>query len=129
MSSIEVTNLDRPLPATLQVRWCASFLCRLRGLMFHPPFGQDGGIVLVGTRDSLRDAAIHMFFMRMDLAVVWVNATYQVVDVQLARRWRPFYRPRQPARFILEIAPVWLEAFQVGDQLQFDLGVAPSTAV
>ena len=88
--------------------------------MFHPPLGPDDGILLVGKRDSRTDAAIHMFFMRMDLAVVWVNTDHQVVDVQLARRWRPAYSPAEPARYILEIAPAWLDAFQVGDRLQFE---------
>lgn len=94
--------------------------------MFHPPFGREGGIVLVGKRDNRRDAAIHMFFMRMDLAVVWVDHTYRVVDVQLARRWRPAYTPQSPARYILELAPVWLPAFQVGDRLQFESEPFPS---
>jgi uncharacterized membrane protein (UPF0127 family) len=93
--------------------------------MFHPPFGLEGGIVLVGKRDSRRDAAIHMFFMRMDLAVVWVDHTYRVVDVQLARRWRPAYTPQKPARFILELAPEWLQAFRVGDQLHFEIEPLP----
>ncbi len=125
-SMVNIHNLDRPLKAKLQVRWCASFWCRLRGLMFHPPFGLDGGIVLVGKRDSRRDAAIHMLFMRMDLAVVWVDQAYRVVDVQLARRWRPAYTPQKPARYILELAPGWLPAFQVGDQLQFEREPSPA---
>jgi len=88
--------------------------------MFYPPLARDGGILLVGKRDSRTDAAIHMFFMRMDLAVVWVNTAYQVVDVQLAHRWRPAYTPGGPARYTLEISPGWLDAFQVGDRLRFE---------
>jgi uncharacterized membrane protein (UPF0127 family) len=126
MPFVSINNLDRPLPAGLHVRWCASFWCRLRGLMFHPPFGREGGIVLVGKRNSRRDAAIHMFFMRMDLAVVWIDQNYRVVDVQLARRWHPVYTPQKPARYILELAPQWLPAFQVGDQLQFDGDALPA---
>ena len=62
----------------------------------------------------------------MDLAVVWVDETYRVVDVQLARRWRPAYTPQKPARYILELAPQWLQAFQIGDHLQFESGPQPA---
>jgi uncharacterized membrane protein (UPF0127 family) len=55
-----------------------------------------------------------------DLAVVWINSTYQVVDVKLARRWRPAYFPKRPARYVLEIAPQRLGDFHEGDQVAFD---------
>ena len=120
MPGVQIENLDQSLPADLRVRVCRTFWSRFRGLMFHPPFGQQGGILLVGKRDSRSDSAIHMFFMRMDLAVIWIDSEYRVVDVQLARRWRPVYTPAAPARYILEVAPTWLDGFQVGDQLRFE---------
>ena len=66
------------------------------------------------------DSAIHMFFVWTDLAVVWIDDGFQVVDVQLARSWRPFYIPRSPARYVLELAPERLFEFQIGDQLSFE---------
>ncbi|MCJ7700050.1 MAG: DUF192 domain-containing protein [Anaerolineales bacterium] len=120
MTIVRVHNLDRPLKPCLKVNYCERFMCRLRGLMFHPPLGREEGLVLVGTRQNRRDAAIHMFFMRMDLTVVWLNTAYEVVDVQIAKRWRPVYTPAKPAQYTLEISTDWISAFQVGDRLAFE---------
>lgn len=59
-----------------------------------------------------------MLFMWMDLAVVWINHTGRVVDVRLARRWRSFYVPKLPARYILEAHIDRIHDFQVGDQIE-----------
>lgn len=88
--------------------------------MFHPPLRVDEGILLVQRRESRMDAAIHMFFMRMDLTVVWLNTGCEVVDVQLAKRWRPVYTPREPAKCVMEISEEQLGAFRVGDRLLFE---------
>ena len=66
-------------------------------------------------RESLMNAAIHMLFMRFDIAVVWMDANFTVVDAQLARRWRPSYVPARPAQYTLETRPEYLSEFQTGD--------------
>ena len=43
-----------------------------------------------------------------------------VVDVCLARRWRPFYLPKGPAQYVLEVSPERLDEFQIGDRLRFE---------
>ena len=85
------------MPAPLQAIYCDSFLCRLRGLMFRSSLAHDEGLLLVEARDSRLDTSIHMLFVFMDLAVIWINSEYTVVDTVLARAWRPAYAPRQPA--------------------------------
>jgi len=102
-----------------QVRRCASFLCRLRGLTFRRTLGADEGLLLVGTRESRADAAIHMFFVFFSIAAIWLDGEGRVVDAQLARPFRPLYVPRGPARDVLEGPPSILERVQIGDQLRF----------
>ena len=119
MKIIPLENKNRPLPAPLQAIYCDSFLCRLRGLMFRSSLANDEGLLLVEARDSRLDTAIHMLFVPMDLAVIWINSEYSVVDTVLARAWRPAYAPRQAAKFILEIHPSRLKEFQIGDQVEF----------
>lgn len=75
--------------------------------------------MLVEGRDSRVDTAIHMLFVYMDLAVIWINSEKIVVDTVLARAWRPAYAPRQAARYILEIHPDRLEEFKIGDHIEF----------
>ncbi len=119
MKTIHVENKSIPLPASLRAAWCDSFLCRLRGLMFRSRLPQEEGLLLVEARDSRIDTSIHMLFVFMDLAVIWINSDHVVVDTVLARAWRPVYLPRQPARYTLEIHPARLNEFKIGDQVEF----------
>ena len=119
MQTISLNNINRPLPSPLHALYCDSFLCRLRGLMFRSSLSLAQGLLLVESRDSRLDAAIHMLFVFMDLAVIWINSEQVVVDTVLARSWRPAYTPHQPARYILEIHPSRLAEFKVGDRIEF----------
>ena len=87
--------------------------------MFRHELDQGEGLVLVQSRESRVDASIHMLFVYMDLAVIWIDSEKEVVDSILARSWRPAYAPRQPAKFILEIRPDRLNEFHIGDHVEF----------
>ena len=116
----QISNQTRPLPALLQAHYCESFVCRLRGLTFRHYLENQEGLLLVQARESRADAGIHMWFVFMDLAVIWIDAQGKVVDKKLARAWRSIFIPQKPARYVLEIVPERLDEFQVGDQLQFE---------
>jgi uncharacterized membrane protein (UPF0127 family) len=117
---INITNLSQPLVQTIQARYCDSFFCRLRGLTFRRSLSTKTGLLLVGSRDHRLDASIHMLFMWMDLAVVWINSSLRVVDVKLARRWRLAYLPQAPARYVLELPVACQSDFAIGDLLKFE---------
>jgi uncharacterized membrane protein (UPF0127 family) len=119
MKTIHLENTTQPLPASLQAVYCDTFLCRLRGLMFRSDLPNNEGLLLVESRDSRVDTSIHMLFVFMDLAVIWINSEFTVVDTVLARSWRPAYAPHQPARYILEIHPSRLGEFKIGDRVTF----------
>ena len=119
MKTIRIENKNLPLASSLHATYCDSFFCRLRGLMFHSNLPLDEGLLLVEGHDSRIDTSIHMLFVYMDLAVVWINSRNIVVDVVLARSWRPVYLPHQAARYILEIHPDRLNEFKIGDQVEF----------
>jgi uncharacterized protein len=117
MQIIEIQNNTKHLPLPLRAGYCDSFFCRLRGLMFRSKLDQGSGLLLVQPKDSRIDSAIHMFFVFMDLGVIWINSDGVVVDIVLAKAWRPFYSPRSPARYILEIHPTRLDEFKIGDEV------------
>ena len=119
MNRISIKNLTNPFEIELEIRYCNKFIPRLIGLMFHPPLTTDDGILLVQQRESQIEAGIHMFFMRTDLTIVWLNADKVVVDKVLAKRWRPFYIPSKPALYVLECSPDRINDFQLGDELDF----------
>jgi uncharacterized membrane protein (UPF0127 family) len=115
-----VRNLSKDLSRPLQAVYCSSFLCRLRGLTFRRSLPEGESLLLVYRRDGRLDTSIHMLGVPMDLAVAWINSRQVVVDVRLARQWRPVYLPSQPARYVLEMAPARLGDFQVGDRVSFE---------
>lgn len=117
MQRVLIHNQTHPTAHPLQAGYCDSFIGRLRGLMFRKAIAPNQGLLMVQPRADRLDAAIHMFFMNFDITVVWADDHLRVVDVQLARRWRPAYLPAQAARYVLETHRDRLKDFQAGDQL------------
>ena len=119
MRRIEIQNETHPLYEPLSLTYCDSFFERLKGLMFRKKLSKNDGIILAEDSESRLNSAIHMFFMNFDIATIWVNTKYIVVDVKLARKWRPYYSPARPARFTIETRVEYLPLFKIGDQLAF----------
>lgn len=115
---LTVHNRTRGTTLPVRARWCASF-CRLRGLTFRRHLASDEALLLVGGRESRAETAIHMLFVFFPIAAIWLDRTGKVVDVVLARPFRPFYAPRAPARDVLEGPPELLREVTVGDRLEF----------
>ena len=118
-SPVLIQNLNNPIDDLPSIKFCDSFLCRLRGLMFRPTLARDEGLVLVIRKDSRADSSIHMFFVPFDLAVFWIDSEMKVVDKVIAKSWHPAYFPAKAARYTLEIHPSRFNDYQVGDQVQF----------
>ena len=119
MKAIFVENKNRALPTRLQAVFCDTFFCRLRGLMFRSHLAREEALLLVAAHDSRIDSSIHMLFVFMNLGIIWINSENIVVDTVLARAWHPFYAPRQPAKYTMEINPFRLSEFNLGDLVEF----------
>jgi len=119
MTIIKVINRTNPDCVPLRVTHCVSFGSRLRGLMFKKKLNDTEAILIDEGQNSRLNTAIHMFFMNFDIAAIWIDQQQNVVDCQLARKWRPYYAPRNPARYILEANPNQLTNFHIGDRLEF----------
>lgn len=116
---VRVLNLDRGGVEVARARWCASFLCRLRGLTFRRRLDAGEALLLVERRASRLGAAIHMWAVFFPLGVAWLSDDLVVVDRVVAQPWR-VYLPAAPARYILEAAPAMLESLAVGERLAFE---------
>ncbi|HEX2696619.1 MAG TPA: DUF192 domain-containing protein [Anaerolineales bacterium] len=116
---IFIQNLDKRIADLPRVKFCDSFACRLRGLMFRSSLARDEGLLLTIRRDSRADSSIHMFFVPFDLAVFWINTQLQVVDKVLAKPWRPAYFPAEAARYTLEIHPDHFSDYEIGHRVEF----------
>ena len=103
-----------------RAKWCASFWCHFRGLQLVPGLPDSEGLLFVHGGESRSGTAIHMFFMRFSIGVVWLDANGKVVDKQLAKPWRPAYTPAAPAQYYIEANTSVLDRVNVGDVLRFD---------
>ena len=100
-------------------RWCSSRLCRLRGLQFRRHLKPGEALILVKDKDSIANTSIHMFFVFFSIAAIWINQKGKVTSAQLAKPWRPYYASPEPASYVLETAPEFLEKISVGDFVDF----------
>jgi uncharacterized membrane protein (UPF0127 family) len=116
---LKIQNHQQHIERPARVRYCDSFMCRLRGFTFRKRIEPDEGLLLVQSRDSRLDTAIHMLFVPFQLAVIWIDSSLTVVDRVLAQPWRLAYLPGRPARYILEIHPGRLEDYRIEDKLEF----------
>ena len=117
MRKCSVINTSKPFSIPLTVEFCDAFSNRFLGLMFRQNLASSEGILLVEPSESRLNSAIHMLFMNFDIAVIWLDSNYQVVDLKIARRWSLAHVPARSAQFTLEIHPTRLSDFAIGDKL------------
>ena len=115
-----LTNLTSGEHLARRVQRCDTFWKRGRGLMFRPGLAPDEVLLFVERRESVAQTAIHMFFVFFPIAVIWLDSERRVVDMKLARPFRPYYAPRQPAQYYVEGHPSLLERVSLGEQLEFE---------
>jgi len=111
-----IVNLSRSGEQIAKVRWCQSFLCRLRGLTFRRSLEQDEGLLLVERSESRSNTAIHMWMVLFPITAVWLDKDFHVVDMKLAKPWR-VYIPSEPAMYVLEGSAEMMQRLSLGDRL------------
>ena len=85
--------------------------------MFTAALNPNQGVILVEDTESRINTSIHMLFMNFDLTILWVDAEMIVVDKVLAKKWVPFYFPKAPAQYVIELHPSQYSRFSIGDKL------------
>jgi uncharacterized membrane protein (UPF0127 family) len=120
MKSVRIINQTHPADDPIVAKFCQSFFCQLRGLMFTSDLPERSGLLLVQSSNSRMNASIHMMFMRMDLAVFWINSEFTVVERIIAERWKLGYIPKSPAKYVLETGVTNLNEFNIGDKVIFE---------
>jgi uncharacterized membrane protein (UPF0127 family) len=77
-------------------------------------------LILVKEKDSIANSSIHMFFVFFPIAAIWINQKGKVTSAQLAKPWRPYYASPEPASYVLETGPEFLDKISVGDFVDFE---------
>jgi uncharacterized membrane protein (UPF0127 family) len=103
-----------------RTRVCISFWCHFKGLQMVRSLPSDQALLFVTGSEGRTHTAIHMLFMFISIAVIWMDASGKVVDKRLAKPWRLSYLPAAPAQYFLEANVELFDRVQVGDQLRFD---------
>jgi uncharacterized membrane protein (UPF0127 family) len=116
ISLLNKSNPDKQIFVTA----CDTFFSQFIGLMFRKHLSENEGILLIQPKANKIDSTIHMFFMNFDISVFWLDDSQQVVDKTIAKRWRPYYAPKQNAKFVLETHLKNYSAFNIGDSLSFE---------
>ncbi len=96
-----------------------SFMSRFMGLMFKKVL-ERGLILKLPSSRSRRGSAIHMFFMRFPLDIIFADEDKKVVDTVSIGPWKT-YTPKVPAKYVIEMEKGTLKKFnlEIGDELDF----------
>ncbi|MGB9977775.1 DUF192 domain-containing protein [Methanobacterium sp.] len=96
-----------------------TFFSRLRGTMFKKEL-KRGLILKIPNTRSRSGSAIHMFFVRFPLDIIFADADKKVVDVVSIDPWKT-YTPKKPAKYVIEMKKGTIKSSdtEIGDELDF----------
>lgn len=96
-----------------------TFFSRLMGTMFKKKLEKGLILTLPNTR-SRRGSAIHMFFVRFPLDIIFADKDKKVVDTVTIDPWKT-YTPKAPAMYVIEMEKGTIETSKtkIGDELDF----------
>ncbi|MGZ7117666.1 MAG: DUF192 domain-containing protein [Methanobacterium sp.] len=96
-----------------------TFFSRLRGMMFKSKLERGLILKLPNTR-SRGGSAIHMFFVRFPLDIIFTDGDKKVIDTVSIDPWK-MYTPKKPARYVIEMEKGTIEESKtkIGDKLDF----------
>jgi uncharacterized membrane protein (UPF0127 family) len=101
-----------------------SFFSRFRGLMLKKNI-KRGLILKIPAGRGRRGSAIHMFFMRIPLDLIFLDEEKIVVDTVTLKPWQT-YTPKSPARYVIEFKKDVLNnsSTEIGDEMDFTCEMA-----
>ncbi|MDP1552480.1 MAG: DUF192 domain-containing protein [Methanobacteriaceae archaeon] len=101
------------------VTFANSFFSRFRGLMLKKDL-KSGLVLKIPAGRGKKGSAIHMFFMRIPLDIIFVDEDLKVVDLTSLNPWN-IYTPKNPSRFVIELKKGLLKnsGTEVGDLMEF----------
>lgn len=96
-----------------------TFFSRLRGTMFKKEL-KCGLILKLPNTRSRSGSAIHMFFVKFPLDIVFADSDKKVVDTVSIDPWKT-YTPKAPAKYVIEMKKGTIKSSgtEIGDELEF----------
>lgn len=101
-----------------------TFFSRLRGTMFKKELHR-GLILKLPSARSRSGSAIHMFFVRFPLDIIFADNNKKVVDTVSIDPWKT-YTPKKPAKYVIEMKKGTIKESntEIGDELDFTCNTA-----
>lgn len=96
-----------------------TFFSRLRGTMFKKKL-EKGLILKIPSARSRSGSAIHMFFVRFPLDIIFADSDKNVVDIVSIGPWKT-YTPKKPAKYVIEMEKGTIKSSktEIGDKIDF----------
>ena len=116
MKKVKIRNSSPPY-TEINAKICDNFVSRFNGLMFSKKIEPDFGLFFIDYKETRMNSSIHMMFMNYDIAVLWLDKEFIIVDKVLAKKWVPIYIPKRPAQYILELHSAKYSEYSIGDKL------------
>jgi hypothetical protein len=118
MSNIILLNKTKGIRLG-EVDLADSFMSRFLGLMFRNNL-ERGLILKLPSSRSRGGSAIHMFFMKFPLDIIFADSDKKIVDMVSIEPWKT-YTPKAPAKYVIEMGKGTINTFnlQIGDELDF----------
>jgi uncharacterized protein len=118
MSCVFIVNTTKGT-ALGQADMADSFASRFRGLMLKKKL-ERGLVLKIPKGRGKQGSAIHMFFMRISIDVVFLDSQMTVVDQVHLKPWQT-YTPQSPARYVIELEKGLIQesSTEIGDKLNF----------
>jgi uncharacterized membrane protein (UPF0127 family) len=119
MSTLNIVKIRKSSSpfSVVNVKYCDTFWSKFIGLMFSRELKPDHGVILVENNETRINSAIHMMFMNYDITVLWLDKQMVIIDKVLAKKWVPFYIPKKPAQYIVEIHQSKYSEYSIGEKL------------
>ena len=91
-----------------------SFWKRFKGLMLAPPLEEGYGLLLPSTN------SIHMFFMKYELDIIFLDKEYKVIDIIHSMKRRRVSKIYSNVKNVIELESGYLKKFDlnIGDILK-----------
>jgi uncharacterized protein len=118
MKIVKIRKSSSPF-AVVNGKYCDTFWSKFIGLMFSRELKPDDGVILVENNETRINTAIHMMFMNYDITVLWLDKQMVIIDKVLAKKWVPFYFPKKPAQYVVELHQSKFSEYLIGEKLIF----------
>ncbi len=120
---MKVINKTKSLIISHNCSLAKNLSSRMRGLILS----DKKDLILASPREDISSSSIHMAFMQYPIDVLWLDSKMKVVDLRknihplnplLRDTWR-IYKPRTPAKYVIELGKENITKTEIGDEIEF----------